>query len=74
MFVKAIELAAGYTWPVIISVRRLSGRVETEVGTLVVVNPEGWFVTAAHLLSANQQGAIATVTSPTPPTFGRSAL
>ena len=58
MFVKAVELAAGYTWPVIISVRRLSGRVETEVGTLVVVNPEGWFVTAAHLMSANQQAAI----------------
>jgi S1-C subfamily serine protease len=58
MFVKAIGLATGYTWPRIVSIRRPSGRVQTEVGTLVVVNPEGWFVTAAHLLSANQQAAV----------------
>lgn len=32
---------------------RFDGSVEAAVGTLVVVNPEGWFVTAAHLLEPN---------------------
>jgi len=54
MFVRAVELAANFTWPVVISTRRQSGAVDTAIGTIVVVNSDGWFVTAAHLLDISK--------------------
>lgn len=49
MFAKAYQIASNYTQPVLISTVRFDGTVECSVGTFVIVNPEGWIVTAAHI-------------------------
>ncbi|RWP81569.1 hypothetical protein [Mesorhizobium sp.] len=48
MFVEAIEIAKHFTWPLVISYRTLGGPCFCAIGTFVVVNKDGWFVTAAH--------------------------
>jgi len=50
MFAKAYSLASAFTKPVIISVRFYDGTVECNGGAFVIVNEEGWIITAAHLL------------------------
>lgn len=50
MFQTAVQLAEGYTRPVIISAREVSGRVTCGVGAFVVLNTEGWVLTACHIL------------------------
>lgn len=49
MFAKAYQIASNYTQPVLISTLRFDGTVECSVGTFVIVNSEGWIVTAAHI-------------------------
>lgn len=49
MFAKAYQIASNYTQPVLISTLRFDGTVDCSVGTFVIVNPEGWIVTAAHI-------------------------
>jgi hypothetical protein len=39
-----------YTLPVVMSLKTVSGVCKSGVGTFVVVNDEGWFVTAAHII------------------------
>jgi len=51
MFRKACALARGFTWPLVISFRRRDGRCGAAVGTCVIVNSNGWFVTAGHILT-----------------------
>ncbi|WP_337044892.1 S1 family peptidase [Emticicia sp. 17c] len=49
MFARAYQIASNYTQPVLISTLRFDGTVECSVGTFVIINPEGWIVTAAHI-------------------------
>ncbi len=50
MFRRAYELVKEFTLPVVISQRAEDGTVGCSVGAAVVVNEDGWLVTAAHLL------------------------
>ncbi|MBA4852603.1 serine protease [Emticicia sp. BO119] len=49
MFAKAYQIASNYTQPVLISTLRFDGTVECSVGSFVIVNNEGWIITAAHI-------------------------
>ena len=55
MFSKAFEMAAGFTRPVVISSRKVNGECQSSVGAYVIVNREGWFLTAAHLFGVIEQ-------------------
>jgi hypothetical protein len=52
MFKDAYAKARGYTRPVVISTRTISGKCRSEAATYVVLNREGWIVTAYHVLGA----------------------
>jgi len=49
VFAAANTLARGFTHPLIVSSRRWRGDVDVSVGAFVVLNREGWLVTAAHV-------------------------
>jgi hypothetical protein len=49
VFAKALRKVSNYTLPVIISKRLVDGTVQCSCGTFIVVNSDGWFVTAAHI-------------------------
>ncbi len=51
MFANALKKVSGFTYPVIISKRYRSGQVECNCATFMVVNPDGWILTAAHVLN-----------------------
>ncbi len=48
MFARAYDLAKSFTIPVTVSMRFYDGTVECGVGAAIVVNDEGWIITAAH--------------------------
>jgi hypothetical protein len=50
MFRTALATAYKFTLPVLLSRKTIGGRCEGAVGTCVVINRDGWIVTAAHLL------------------------
>jgi hypothetical protein len=50
MFAVALKNVEKYTFPLIILQRQLNGEVSPSCGTFVVVNKEGWFLTAYHIL------------------------
>ena len=52
MFADAYELAKEFTRPVVISTRTGDGTVKSSMGAFVVLNQDGWFATAAHVLSS----------------------
>jgi Trypsin-like peptidase domain len=78
MFAEALQLASKYTFPVLISNRFYDGTVESGIGSFVILNQEGWILTAAHILGglqahqqhlqemANAQNAHLTTTRPSP--------
>lgn len=49
MFATANSLARQFTHPMIVSARRRRGSVDTSVGAFIVLNRDGWIVTAAHV-------------------------
>src|SRR5437868_1344033 len=49
MFAEAIRGAAEFTRAVLISTRAMSGDVQTGLGTFIILNSEGWILTAAHI-------------------------
>ncbi len=49
MFADACQKAMEYTRPVVKSVRHLDGSVVTECASMIVLNSDGWFMTAAHI-------------------------
>ena len=49
MFQAACQLAAQYTWPTTIAQRHHDGSCSCGIGTITIVNEEGWFVTAFHI-------------------------
>jgi hypothetical protein len=53
MFAKAYSLARSFTQPVIISTRVYDNTVECVGGAFVVINKEGWIITAAHLFESS---------------------
>jgi Trypsin-like peptidase domain len=50
MFSSALQKVSKYTLPVIISRRLESGRVTCSCGSFIVLNPEGWILTAGHVV------------------------
>ena len=50
MFRAACERARNFTWPVVISRRTIGGECTSGIGTIVILNDEGWFITAAHIM------------------------
>ena len=51
MFSEAIARAGKFTIPVVISSRTVAGKCRCEIGAGVVVNRDGWVLTAAHVLA-----------------------
>ncbi len=49
MFAQAYKKAICFTQPVIISTRLFNGTVDCFCGAFVIINKEGWVVTAAHI-------------------------
>lgn len=52
MFAKACEKVYKFTRPLIISTRTVDGNVTSSCGTFIVVNPEGWVLTAGHMFDS----------------------
>lgn len=52
MFSNAYELASGFTNPVITSIRFSNNSIESSLGSFVVLNEEGWIITAGHILNS----------------------
>jgi hypothetical protein len=50
MFAQAITVVTSFTQPVIISKRLADGTVEAGCATFVIINRDGWILTAAHIL------------------------
>ena len=50
MFSRAYEIASQYTRPLIISHRFYDGKVQSGLGSFILINQEGWILTAAHLI------------------------
>lgn len=53
MFVDAFEKASKFTRPLIVSTRTYDGVVTSEVGSFIVINRDGWCITAAHVFDKN---------------------
>ncbi|MBF8289681.1 MAG: hypothetical protein HW391_649 [Chloroflexi bacterium] len=49
MFAKANALARQFTFPIVVSFRQWNGHVDASVGAFIVLNADGWLVTAAHV-------------------------
>ncbi|MCK4273321.1 MAG: trypsin-like peptidase domain-containing protein [Dehalococcoidales bacterium] len=49
MFAKACELANHFTRPIIVSMRFYDKSIECGAAAFVVLNDEGWIITAAHI-------------------------
>lgn len=52
MFRTAYATARQFTVPVVLSRRSVAGTVETMIGTFIILNDEGWVLTAAHIVDA----------------------
>lgn len=52
MFADACRSASDYTRPVVVSTRHRDGSVRTEIGSFIVINPDGWILTAGHLFDS----------------------
>jgi len=50
MFRQAIALAGGFTSPVVLSRKTVEGACSSAIGAFVVVNRDGWIITAGHML------------------------
>jgi hypothetical protein len=52
MFAGACEKAARFTRPLIISTRQIDGKVNATCGAFIVINKEGWIITAGHMFDS----------------------
>ncbi|HEV3411911.1 MAG TPA: hypothetical protein VG101_05500, partial [Puia sp.] len=50
MFAAANKIASCFTLPIVISFRKASGTCGSGIGTCIVINEEGWFITAFHVM------------------------
>ena len=55
MFTRAVPIASGFTRPVVLSSCTSNGDCRSTVGACVVLNREGWILTAGHLLDIVRQ-------------------
>lgn len=55
MFVEACEMMSRFTRPVVSSVARVDGSVQSSIGTYFMINREGWALTCAHIIDAARQ-------------------
>ncbi len=55
MFQEAIKEAQQYTLPVVISRRRRDGSTGSSIGAFIVLNEDGWILTAHHIVSEIQK-------------------
>jgi hypothetical protein len=55
MFADAYTLASGFTRPLIVAIAKPDGTCEAAVGSFIVVNDEGWIITAAHIVKELEQ-------------------
>ena len=55
MFAAAVPIAAGFTRPMVISSQTAQGACTATIGAFVVLNREGWILTAGHLLEIVRQ-------------------
>ncbi len=51
MFLDAYNKASKFTHPLVISTRNYSGKVFSGLGSFIILNKEGWILTAAHVLN-----------------------
>jgi hypothetical protein len=51
MFRGALEKVGRYTFPVVISRRTVAGACSAAIGTFIIINKDGWIVTAGHILA-----------------------
>jgi S1-C subfamily serine protease len=51
MFARAVQIAQGFTRPLIVSTRLTDGTVTSGCAAFVIVNDDGWMVTAGHVMS-----------------------
>lgn len=52
MFSKACQLASQFTRPLVVSTRTYDGRVEAGVGAYILLNSDGWIITAGHVFAS----------------------
>jgi len=52
MFADACEKAARYTRPLIISTRQIDGTVSATCGAFIILNRDGWIITAGHMFDS----------------------
>lgn len=50
MFRQALAIANQFTFPVVLSRKTVKGECSSSIGTFIVVNDQGWIVTAGHIL------------------------
>lgn len=55
MFVEACEMTSRFTRPVVSSVARVDGTVQSSMGTYFMINRDGWALTCAHIIDATRQ-------------------
>jgi S1-C subfamily serine protease len=55
MFVSAIEKICEFTMPIVVNFRLFDGSVRSGIGTFLIVNDEGWIITAEHILAPIMQ-------------------
>jgi hypothetical protein len=51
MFTNAYKIASQFTAPVIQSIRYFDGKVESGIGSFILLNNSGWILTAAHIVA-----------------------
>lgn len=55
MFVDAIRTASSFTFPLIISNKYQDGTISSHLGSFVLLNEEGWILTAAHIIAETKK-------------------
>jgi hypothetical protein len=55
MFAKAYSVVRNFTFTIIISHRTADGKCASGIGTFVVINDDGWFITVFHITQQIQK-------------------
>ena len=51
MFAEACQIVQKFTRPVVISYRKVTGETASSIGSYVILNKDGWILTAAHIVA-----------------------
>ena len=52
MFAKSYDIAKSFTHPLVVTIRFLDKTIDSGLGAFVIINNDGWLMTAAHNLGA----------------------